>query len=289
MKARLLSAVAALGVLSAVPGPAVGAANTTITSVIIPSPVVAVGSPLVVTGDVSFGQDTRVIATDPAGDVGAHQAATGMDLLQASITSDPTKPNDMIWTIKTTAMPPLLGGTPEVVFYWWPFKTSEELAYDARRTNLFRQINEQPFFRIRRCPATECSDVFTPAGVFDEAAAEIRATMKLSQIPGSDGEYEMGPIQSSYGTGARWVFELGDMMFPDDSSFRAAKADVRAALVVRDANAFNFTPLGVGSGATTSFSGALSTVGYNPGAYDVIVRACWGSNCAMARRPVTLT
>lgn len=278
-----------------VASPAQGASDPTeVTSLSVAPSTVPVGTPVEASGAVRFGPDDGVIATDPVGDVGPHQAALGMDLTGLSIASDPAQPNDMIWTFDLDSLPPGIEGTPEAVFYWWAFTIGggDELALDARRTNVYRQASTNPFFRVRTCPGGACTDVSTPSGVFDQPASQVRATLKVNRLPGASAGATLtfGDIESSYGTGARWVYGLGDQVVPDEGTYRIPWPDVRAGLARSGTQPNQFTPADVtGSGPDREFAVSVPTAGRQSGSYELVVEACWGGNCGTARRNVTLT
>jgi hypothetical protein len=305
---RAVVMLSILGLL-VVPG-AVTAEEEGLTTLRVSAADVAAGSPVPVTGDVTFGPDVfdDVFAQEGSGGQ-VVPSQFGTDIVGATITSDPARPGDLTFAVQLSEMPPGIGGAPDAVIYSWsmlvdgqPIGGGSGSSLEWRRTNLSGgAASTDPYVRLRTCVTSDtgntCSAGPQLRGGFFPEDKEIRATVEVGRRgldAGPGALINAGEISIYHGTGLLWFPGItSDTAFVDDDYRIPSRADsVRLALVPAGAATPTTFPVAVtpsGNGADGSFSTALPSAGLAPGAYEVVSRACWGANCSTTRTPVTLS
>lgn len=311
---RAIISVAVLA-LAALPG-AVAAedaedSGAAATAVVASAQDVTAGSAVPVNGEVTFAPDVfdDVWAEEGSGgDV--VPAQFGTDIIGATITSDPARPNDLTFAVQLAEMPPVIGGAPEAVIYGWsllvdgqPVGGGSASNLEWRRTNLSGgAVSADAYVRMRTCVPSAtggntCSAGAQLPGGFFPDDKEIRATVQIGRRglqaePGS--VINAGEISIYHGTGQLWLTSpTSDVAYVDSDYTIPSRTDaVRAAIVPRGATAPTSFPVAVtpsGNAETGTFTVGVPTTGLAPGEYDIITEACWGTNCGTARTPVTLS
>lgn len=264
------------------------------------------GLPLAVSGSVTFGPDVFVAAES---DLSLpHAQALWADIERAIIMSDPAAPSELVFAIELASVPPVLGAVPEVVAFNWniivdgePPGGRESGGFHWRRTNLSGgDTSTDPFVALRSCSLAGCS-YDRLEGAFEVDDARVTARVPLAAIGGRLGsELEAGfePGQGpSIWSGVywemegRWTYAQVDVAGPQEKYVVPTPA-VELAIVPAGAPDPPNYPLVVMAKDTVPgapFSGEFSTAGLTPGSYEVVARACWGSNCGTSRAPVSLT
>lgn len=296
---RLAVALTALLALAGFPTAPAGAAEAAST---VSAAVVSAGAGgLTVQGSVTFGKDVFVAAEDPAGDTTTLPAEAGADIIAGTIVSDPAKPKDVTLKMKLASLP--AGGIGEAVIYGWdllidgaPAKGGTASNVEWRRTNASGGSLANPFVVLRTCetgPAgNTCTGTTVPGGM-DSSAAELSATVKFSQLGANPGQLlESGGLAVYHGTGMLWFPGItSDTASAEPYTLPSRVDSVTMGLVQPGFPAPAKLPVATtpsGVAATGSFIDVVPTAGKAPGAYDLVVRACWGGNCGETRVPVTL-
>ena len=299
---RIAAAGAALvvlltGAVSAAEGDE--APTTTVTAVATP-----ITGALRVTGDVAFQPYTMQVSEDPQGDATETvPGELGTDIVGATITSNPAKPNDVTFGMQLASLPG--GGVGEAIIYGWDLTvdgaapgggTSGNLEW--KRTNVTgASASTGPYIRLRTCAptttGTTCGAGSQLPGAMDAATALLTATVRTRDLAANGGSVLGSAGLSVYhGTGAYWFPGItSDTAFVDDFVLPGREESIGLALVPAGAPTPKTFPVRAtpsGNAATGSYSADVPTAGLAPGSYDLITRACWGGNCGEVRTPVTL-
>ncbi|HEV3475742.1 MAG TPA: PA domain-containing protein [Actinomycetota bacterium] len=264
------------------------------------------GGTLTVSGQAAFGGQAPVeLGLDDPGDppIHADMARFGLDATSISI-GQPVPGGDIDFVIKVTRMesqPP-----PELIRYLWQFRVAEKEYWVQAKTSDFSTATataDDPAgtathvpgnFRLRGDCATvgvvaSCKHLAWLSGSFDTAADEvhIRLPLNLAVAP---------------------VIAPGAVIEPEDgmtASVQAVISNASTSDTVAQENPYTITSREVAVGivpsgsapaySTTatvnedgSFSADLDVSGKSSGSYDVVTKACFGSNCDRKAVQVTL-
>jgi hypothetical protein len=271
----------------------------------------ASGQTVSVSGTASFGGVAPVtVGSDPAGD-STQPAALGYDLLQASIGQLDAATGDLVFVLDLADLP-ATGGLPEAARYSWDFAvraggTTTSLEIDGKLTDVIRrQSTSTPAFVLRGdCVAgttLTCTDVASLATTMDGVANRITVTVpralleQQTKAPIAGTTIEPATICEGISAKASAYFSLcggagtatGDAILqdPETDLYRVASPRVDLGIVPAGAPAVYSAQATVANGG--SFSANLNTSGLAAGQYDVVSRACFGSNCGTAKKTITL-
>lgn len=302
---RVFSAATALAVaLTGLAGAAEGDAApvTTVTATVTPA-----AEGLKVAGDVVFQPYTLTVAEDLKGDATTVvPGELGTDLISATVSSNPAKPNDVTFGLQLDSLP--AGGIGEAVIYGWDLLVDDAApnggtsgGLEWKRTNVTgASASTAPYIRLRKCapdPTTgsnTCAASGQLPGAMDSATALLTATTRLRDI-GATGGQRIGSagIVIYHGTGLLWFPNIrSDEMSVESEFVVPSRTDsVKLAIVPAGAAAPAKFPVATtpsGTAATGTYSATVPTAGLAPGSYDVLTQACWGGNCSIQRTPVSL-
>ena len=263
------------------------------------------GDTLTVAGDVAFGGQPQVsLGNDPEGDTAQpYPAELGYDLVGASIGQPDPSTGDLTFQWDLADLPPS-GGLPEAARYLWDFGVEAGgettlFALDGKRTDVVRrQATEMPKFLLQaECTPDAnniitCVDVATLPAVMDGEANSIVATVPrelLEQHAGASLESaEVVPAQIFEGisTAPSAYFSLGGTgdVLAEPAAYPIATPRVDLGLVPAGAPAEYTATATLDGGA---FDGSLDVAGLS-GDHDVVIRACFGGNCAVSRIDITI-
>lgn len=266
-----------------------------------------------VAGTAAFGGQTPVsVATDPEGDVPAAGQPHGLDLTGAAIAQPSPATGDLEFSLNLVDLPDT-GGVPELVRYSWDFAvnlgtgTPTPFQIDGRLTDVIRrQSTRIPSFVLRgNCSEANNQITCTDAGFLDATANGATNRIKVTvpralldqQVGGPIAGAVIEPATICEGISSKLGVhstlcgtqgqETGDEILADDTgTYDVAAASVEVGIV----------PAGSAPAYTTQatveedgyFTASLNTAGLAPGSYDVVIRACYGTNCATSFRRVTL-
>ena len=266
-----------------------------------------------VSGLVEFGGQGNVpVATDPTGDVPASGQPHGLDLTGAKISQPNPSTGDLVFRFDLADLPDT-GGVPELVRYTWDFAVKRgsgaptPFEIDGRFTDVIRrQSTRMPSFVLRgNCSSASNQITCTDAG-FLEASTDATANNIVVRVPralleqqvsGSIAGATLEPVVICEGISTKLGVhstlcgaqgqETGDEILNEDTAvYQVASAKVELGIVPAGAVPVYTTQGTVGDDG--SFAGSVSTAGLASGAYDVVARACFGTNCAASSVPVTL-
>ncbi|MFN2543880.1 MAG: hypothetical protein ABR600_04805 [Actinomycetota bacterium] len=297
-RGMLVAALAAV-VLSAIPAGA-SATATTISGLATS----VSGSTVTVTGQAAFGgQDAVLLGEDAANDNigGANSAPYGTDLTGASISQPTPDAQNLVFTIKLSGL--TAGGIPETVGYNWDFAVDggangggADWRITTMRTRALVTQNANPYAATFTCvPGTggtsSCTQVQLLSAVYDEAGKEIRVTVPFAAIGVSPGSVIAGRTTTPLGIagtafGRVSVTNLFDTMASVDDyqvPLKSVRLGIAPSGTPDDAVSFS-ADASVGSNG--AFSGTLQAPG--SGSYDVFARACFGTNCQVAKVATTV-
>lgn len=275
-----------------------GPSPTEVKEIGLSSSSVPAGTTVEVSGTAALGGHAVTIGTDVAGDAGAAESAAGLDLAAAVMGVDPATPDRVALSIRTAGLPQASSGTPEAAAYLWRFSRAGQSGYlelEARRTNLLARPGDAgaPYFELRSCPPgpgqVACTIPTLPTGAFDGYLSRIDASFTASAAgiqPGS--RLTMTAIQSELRASTTSLATV-DTVPIGVTEFVMPSAALEVGIAVPGEMPETFTAGTIGTGGNPSVNGSLDTTGLAPGTYDVVVRACWGSNCGTARAPLTIT
>lgn len=261
------------------------------------------GAGLRVLGAASFGGIASLeVGTDPAGD-GAMglPAAFGLDLVKASIGQPDPLSGDLSFLIDATDLPPT-GGVSELAEYYWDFglmkeEQTEFFAVTGQHTDVAAGARV-PSFYLQSCDEEACSEPSdNPVdAVMDGETNRITVTVPsalLGQLSGIDlagAEIVRG---NNFFDGAAARFIVGSSEPGPDhdrvaitGTYTIGEREVLVGIVPAGATPSYDQPAEIADNG--SFTGNLDVSGLTPGAYDVVAKACFGSNCATLSTPVTL-
>ena len=260
-----------------------------------------------VSGKGVFSAAAIVVGEDAAGD----GALPGSDLTSASITQ--ISQNQIRFELGVDDLPPVVGGTPEILNYTWPLEVAKGSAVttvdlQAWRTSTGADLlcdvvfscpgqepGGSPRFSVNTCapdPTTgnnTCNSVGVP-GEF--TATGLAWMVPTSMINAKDGA-TLNPsedIASSYGaSGLTWntAGTGGDTM--TWNSVETVPATVQIGLAPADTPEGDVaTTLAVPVNASSGkFTGTLPSP--SVGSYRVVAKACLGSdNCGLGSQVVTI-
>ncbi len=248
----------------------------------------------------------RKVVAAVAGDAALVPGELGTDIVGGTITSDPAKPTDLTFGLKLASLP--AGGIGESIIYGWELLVDGAVPgggdsgnLEWRRSNVTGlSLSAAPYIRFRSCAPdpngqNTCTAGSQLPGAMDATTATLTATMKLGALSAQGGSLVgSSGISVYHGTGLLWFPGIASDDAAQDVDYVVpSRADsVQLALVPAGAPAPASFPVKVtpaGKTATGAYSASLPTDGLAPGAYDVVARACWGSNCGETRTPVTLS
>ena len=300
MAAAVVTALAAFGMAGAAEGDP--APVTAVTSTVTPA-----ADGLRVAGDVTFAPYVLQVAEDAQGDATTTlPGELGTDITGATISSNPAKPTEVTFGMQLASLP--AGGIGEAVIYGWDLLINDEApkggtsgGLEWKRTNVTAgAASANPYIRLRTCApdATTGQNTCTAGnqlpGAMDATAALLTATTKLKDLGATPGARIGSPLLSIYhGTGVLWFPNISsDSAYPDYDFTVPSRIDSVKLAIVPSGGAvpasFPVATTPSGTGATGSYVATVPTAGLAPGAYDVVVQACWGGNCGLQRVPVTL-
>jgi len=284
------------------------------------------GGTLAVSGSASFGGETPVhIAEDMAGDGPVSPDASrdlGVDLTGARVFQpDPDVPELVFeWHVTDLPSPSSL---PEAIRYTWPFKvvtpTGEKLyQLQAKYSNLASiTLADDPagharppgqFFQLRgNCVANypmspgpaNCPHIAWLTGSFDQAGKRVRIRLPLN-APYAPDIKPGAALQRNLVINLTITASYQAVVSNADTSDEALWEEERGPYTVPTKDVrLGIAPAGTDPDAVTygapaaldadgGFSGDLSTVGLDPGAYAVYVKACFAANCGVATAPFTI-
>jgi plastocyanin len=261
------------------------------------------GDTLRVLGAASFGGVASLeVGTDPTGD-GAMglPAVFGLDLTKASIGQPDPRTGNLSFMIDTADLPPT-GGISELAEYVWDFGLRKD-----DQTGFFAIIGKHtdavsgtrvPSFHLQSCDGDGCSEPSdNPVdAVMDGETNRITVTVPralLEQLSGMDlagAEIVRG---NNYfdGAAARLIVGSGNPgpdldRVPITGTYPIAEREVHVGIASAGGTPEVDTPAVVAEDG--SFEASLDVSGLAPGAYDVSVKACFGTNCATRSVSVTL-
>jgi plastocyanin len=260
------------------------------------------GTSLRVLGSATFGGVASLeVGTDPTGD-GAMglPAVFGLDLTKASIGQPDPSSGDLSFMIDAADLPPS-GGVPELAQYLWDFgiRQGGETAFFALLGKPTDAVNgtRVPSFYLQSCGATCTEPTDNPLeATMDGETNRIAVSVPRSLLEQLSGMEVTGAVVgkgNNYfdGAAARAIVGSNDPG-PDfdrvaiTGTYTVGERGIRVAIVPSGgAPVFDRTAELSDTGAFTS---TIDVSGFTPGAYDVWVEACFGSNCATASTAVTL-
>jgi plastocyanin len=276
------------------------------------------GSRIDVLGSVTFrGEGPVTVAADPPGDGPGHPAlaqAAGVDLIGArAYRPDPSIPA-VFFEWRLADLPPG-GALPEGVRYTLPFRIGAA-TYVVQAKRLGAASTTVPgdpqghathagfAFQLRgNCqtsPAPNCGHVAWLTGSFDAERGIVRVKVPLGVTPafvpgaalhrGQSSEPGQVRIRASYETLADAAAVADEAAWGDaDASFAYVIAEPSVRLGLAPAG----TPAGdvsFDAVAEVASDGSYTAIfqAPSPGAWDVWVRACFGTSCSTASRRVTI-
>ena len=264
------------------------------------------GGTLRVLGAASFGGVASIeVGTDPTGDgAQGYPAVLGFDLVKASIGQPDPRTGDLSFLIDAADLPPT-GGVPEMAWYHWDFgvelgeQTLSGFIIRGRMTNATRETRVPSFF-LDECGDSSCADTTAHPleAVMDGEANRITITVPSSLLEQLLAASPGGAV----------IRTTGDVAFPNGVGVMAVPSNsalgpTSDSLNVSGTYTIGEREIGVGiapAGGTPafdapavvaedgSFEASLDVSGLAPGAYDVSVEACFGTNCATRSVAVTL-
>jgi len=297
----MVAGLAAVALIA--PGASAGADETPATTVT--TTVTQAADGLTVSGDVAFAPYTMQVAEDFSGDANSVvPGELGTDITGAFITSDPAKPNDLLFTMQMDSLPG--GGLPEAVIYNWDLLVNGAAAGGGTSSNLvWKRTNvtgltasTAPYIRLQTCAPGGTGNTCTAGsqlpGGMDMDTAALTATLRLRDLGATPGALIGGNGLSVYhGTGMLWFPGVtSDTAFIDEE-FAVPRRDGAVKVAVVPAGAptpktFSHSATPSGAGANGAFSVKIPTENFAAGAYDVVTQACWGGNCSVTHTPVNL-
>ena len=274
------------------------------------------GDALAVTGKATFrGEAPVLMAEDPAGDgpiLPDQAATTGVDLVGGYIYQpDPDDPRIVLeWRV--TGLP-ASGSLPEIIRYGFPAKTATtDYQIQAKFSNLVSTtLPDDPqghaehvagtSFQLRGdcgpldpVPVNSCRHLAWLDGEFDTAENAVRAYLPIGSsvaptiVPGAVLEPNpaafAGNVVASYQAVVSNTSTQDDAFWDPENTYTVPERTVRLGLVPVGAPAAYTATLNP-SGST--FGGSLGVAGLT-GDHDLVVQACFGTNCATSRTTVTL-
>jgi hypothetical protein len=261
------------------------------------------GDALRVLGAASFGGVASLeVGTDPTGD-GAMglPAVFGLDLTKASIGQPDPRTGNLSFMIDTADLPPT-GGISELAEYVWDFglrkdDQTEFFAITGKHTDAVSGTRV-PSFHLQSCDGDGCSEPSdNPVdAVMDGETNRITVTVpralleQLSSMDLAGAEIVRG---NNYfdGAAARLIVGSGNPgpdldRVPITGTYPIAEREVHVGIASAGGTPEVDTPAVVAEDG--SFEASLDVSGLAPGAYDVSVEACFGTNCATRSVAVTL-
>ncbi|MGH2692045.1 MAG: cupredoxin domain-containing protein [Actinomycetota bacterium] len=266
-----------------------------------------------VSGAAAFGGQAPIaVAADPQGDVPAAGQPHGLDLTGAKIAQPVPSTGDLVFSLDLADLPDT-GGVPELVRYTWDFAvnrgtgTPTPFEIDGRFTDVIRrQSTRMPSFVLRgNCASANnqitCTDVgfldATADGAANRIAVTLPRTLLEQQVGGPIAGAVIEPATICEGIATKLGVhstlcgaqgqETGDEILNDDTAIYQI-ATSRADLGIVPAGAEPVYSVQAAVGDDGSFTGTVSTAGLALGAYDVVARACFGSNCGTSSVRINL-
>ena len=274
-----------------------------------------------ISGTASFGGQAPVqIAEDSVGDgpVNPDRAhEDGVDLTAASIYQPNPDDPTLVFEWDVTNLP--AGGRPEAVRYTFPFRIgNKSFQPQAKLTNVASitmlddpagharlpgdhfqlRGNCVPNYPVEQSPLANCPHVAWLDGQFDPANNTIRLYMPIGAafapevVPGARLDREVvatTTIVAAYQAVVSNADTSDEALWEEGKSYTVPQKQVSLGVAPAgtppDQVAFT-EPAALDEG--DAFSGSVDTSGLGPGAYEVFVRACFGSNCDVATVPLTI-
>ena len=272
------------------------------------------GATVIVGGAATFGGQTAVtVGTYAPGD-STQPAALGYDLLRAQISQPEPKTGDLVFELQLAELP-ATGGLPEAARYTWDFAVNPgtgnviPFEIDGKLTDVVRrQTTRVPAFVLRGdCTSANnvitCTDVATLDATMDPATDRITVTLPRAlleahaKVPVAGTAIEPATICEGISSKAAAYFSAcGGAAGPATGDVIAQDSEVDVYRVAGRTVRLGIVPAGSAPAYTTSgtladdgsFSGSLDVSGLAPGSYDVVARACFGTNCGTASVPITI-
>ncbi len=262
---------------------------------------------LAVSGTASFGGVAQVtVGSDAAGDTAQpYPAELGYDLVGASIGQPDPATGDLRFELSLADLPPT-GGLPETARYFWDFgiKRGSEttlFAIEGKRTDVVRrQSTATPAWVLQADCTTDgnniitCRDIASLSAVMDGESNRITVTVPRAlleqEVEGTVAGATVEPavVFEGISTAPAAYFSPGGTgdVLTQEGSFPIGSRTVEVGLAVPGEEPATLAPAMLA--ADGSFYGSLDLSDLAPGEYDLVARACFGSNCGSATTPINL-
>lgn len=275
----------------------------------------ATGTDVSVSGRATFGGDPRVtLAQDPAGDGPVQPGLAsdaGVDLTGATVSRPDAGSPYLFFEWRVDDLPSS-GSLPEAVRYTLPFRIgTERFQLQAKLSNAVSPtLADDPqghathpgrAFQLKGdcqdAPVPRCGHLAWLNGTFDTLNKVVRVTVPLGVTPAfapgavlernESGPADLVRIRAMVQAGAPTDQTADDADWTAGVSYEIPEAAVDLGITPAGTpqSEVPFAPAG-SLDADGSFGGSFAIPG--PGDWDVWARACFGTNCGVALRRVTI-
>ena len=283
---RIITLVAGATIL-ALSGPAGAHDLTPEKTKILDLAITAGDTSLDVSGLASFGgQKLLSLGKDPAGD--SFGGLKEIDLVEAKLGQLDPGTGDLSFVFKVADLQAV--GIPEAAEYWWGFKLAPIDQYfliASSFTNAARGPGQAPWAGLWACDSTptRCNHVQNVTAEYVGSDNEIFVDVPQAVLEKSIGR-ELAGLRIAAPTSAWEGLETtvaygsvgGDSGGLSPGEYLIAYPRIDVGIAPPGTEPTTMTPGTVGSDG--SFSASVDTAALAPGPYDVVTKACYGTNCA---------